>query len=38
MIFLKKIKINYQFKLFNDYLINNDFESAYQYVLDLSKK
>lgn len=38
MIFLKKIKINYHYKLFNNYLLNNDFQGAYQLVMDLSKK
>ncbi len=38
MKFLKKIKLNYNYKLFNDYISNKDFNSAYQLILDLSKK
>lgn len=38
MNFLKKIKLNYNYKLFNDFANSKDFKSAYQVVLDLSKK
>ena len=38
MKFLKKIKLNYNYKLFNEYISNKDFNSAYQLLSDLSKK
>lgn len=38
MKFLKKIKLNYNYKLFHNYISNKDFNSAYQLILDLSKE
>ena len=35
MNFLKKIKSEYNTKLFNDYIINQNYDLAYQLVLDL---
>ena len=38
MKFLKKIKLNYNYKLFHNYISNKDFNSAYQLILNLSKE
>ena len=38
MKFLKKIKLNYNFKLFNNYISDKDFNSAYQLILDQSEE
>ena len=38
MKFLKKIKLNYNYKLFNEYISNKDFNSAYQLISDQSEE
>ncbi len=38
MKFLKKIKLEYNTKLFNDFLTNKKYDSAYKFILDLKEK
>ena len=35
---LKKIKLNYNLKLLNDHIINNRYEEAYKFILDIKNK
>lgn len=35
---LKKIKLDYNIKLFNDHIANKKFEQAYQLIVNLKKK
>lgn len=38
MKFLKKIKLNYNYKIFNDHITNKRFDSAYKHIESLSNK
>ena len=35
---LKKIKLNYNLKLLNDHIINNRYDEAYKFILDIKNK
>ena len=38
MSLFKKIKLDYNIKLFDDYLLNKNYDLAYQFLIDLKKK
>ena len=35
---LKKIKLNYNLKLFEEHVSNKEFDLAYEFILDLKKR